>query len=258
MHVRIWNLALTLVAALPLLGCDAAKPLCADDRPEPPALAACAAGPIVEEPSIGPDGPDGPEYRIEGIVEEIGTGGTEECFGAWWGRLGDHVEPDSPELAGAQWVSLRTANGQIHRVEVIAPGGFRWPVAVGEELVVDLWQRRPSWPPTDYHLEARTRSGDLVFWMGVSLRLEALTIPAETELADGGGGCRVTGTSCEEEWEERSLRVSVSSETQTVAYGVHAPVGPLMFVNHAFEVRTVPPICADLFVGTAEVAAWRR
>ena len=82
MHVRIWNLALTLVAALPLLGCGAAKPLCADDRPQPPALTACAAGPIVEEPSIGPDGPDGPEYRIEGIVEEIGTGGTEECFGA--------------------------------------------------------------------------------------------------------------------------------------------------------------------------------
>jgi len=64
--------------------------------------------------------------------------------------------------------------------------------------------------------------------------------------------------SYDEEWDERSLRVSVGSETETVAYGAYASVGPLMVVNHAFEVVTVPPICADLFVGTAEVAAWRR
>jgi hypothetical protein len=238
-----------------VLGCEAGSALCADDRQEPPPLAACAAGPTIVEPD---NLSSGAEYRIEGVVEGIGAGGTDECFGAWWGRLGDHIEPGAPELDEAQWISLRTASDELHRVEVIAPGSFQWPTAVGENLVVDLWQHRTGWPPADFHLEVRTRAGDFVYWMGISWRLEDLSIPAEIELADGGGGCGVIGTVCEEEWQERSLRVGVDGETETVAYGAHAPVGPLTFVNHAFEVQTVPPTCADLFVGTAEVAAWRR
>ena len=229
---------------------------CADDREEPSALAACAAGPTVEEPDLWTGEL---QYRIEGVVEEIGSGGTDECFGAWWGRLGDHIESGAPELDDAQWISVRTAKGELHRVEVVAPAGFQWPTAIGENLVVDLWQRRTGWPPADFHMEVRTRAGGFIYWMGISWKLEDLSLPAEIALADGGGGCRVLGPYCQEEWEERSLRVTTDGETETVAYGAHGPVGQLTFVNHAFEVMTVrPTTCADLFVGTAEVAAWRR
>ena len=80
--------------------------------------------------------PDVLELRIEGVVEDIGEGGTDECFGPWYGRLGDYIEADDPNLDEAKWVSFRTAEGELHRVEVIAPGGFQWSASVGESLIV--------------------------------------------------------------------------------------------------------------------------
>lgn len=244
----------SVLAVVFVFGCsEDVIEFCEDDASEPSVLAACVTGPSLEEPS---QWPGILERRIEGVVEDIGEGGTDDCFGAWFGSLGDHVEAGAPGLADAKWISLRTAKGELHRVEVIAPGDFQWAATVGEDMVVDLWQQWHGFVPTDSNLEVRVLEGDLVYWMGFSWKLERLTPPAEVELADGGDGCRVIGDSCLAEWEERSLRVSVDGEIETVVYGAHAPVGPLTVLNHAFEVETVPTTCADHFVGTAEAATW--
>jgi hypothetical protein len=242
------------LAVVQALGCSGdATALCEDDRPQPSVLSACVTGPTIEEPS---DWPGVLEERIEGVVEDIGEGGTEDCFGAWWGSLGDLVDSEAPELDEAQWISLRTSQDQLFRVEVIAPDDFQWDTTVGEILVVDLWQQWHGFPPTESNLEVRVQEGDLVYWMGIAWKLEALLPPDEIELADTGDGCRVVGDSCSAEWEERSLSVTVGSKTEAVAYGTHASIGTLTFLSHAFEVETVPTACADHFVGTAEAAAW--
>jgi hypothetical protein len=229
-------------------------PLCQEESRGSSVLAACVWGPSVEEPTHFP--PDLLQLRIEGVVEEIGEGGTSECFDPWYGSLGDHVGADDPELDAARWISFRTPEGELHRVEVIAPGGFQWSASVGESLVVDLSQRWRGFPPTVSSLEIRAKAEELAYWMGVAWQLEELEPPAELELVDGGEGCLVIGPHCSARWEERSLSASVEGETEVVDYGAHLWIGSLTVLNHAYEVQVGQVDCADYFVGTAEVATW--
>ncbi|HET6415515.1 MAG TPA: hypothetical protein VFG22_04420 [Polyangiales bacterium] len=231
-------------------------PLCQEEGRGSSLLAACVSGPRVEEPTYFP--PDLLEVRIEGVVEEMGQGGTSECFDLWYASLGDRIEADDPELDEARWVSFRTAEGELHRVEVIAPGGFQWSASVGESLVVDLSQRWRGFPPTVSSLEIRAKAEKLAYWMGVAWKLEELGPPDELELADGGEGCLVIGPDCNARWEERSLSASVDGETEVVDYGAQLSIGSLTVLNHAYEVQVGQVDCEDYFVGTAEVATWPK
>lgn len=250
-------LALCSLSVLYLLACSdgASTSLCQDDGRESSLFAACVMGPSIEEPV---EWPGVHEFRIEGVVEDIGEGGTAECFAPWFGRLGDWVDADDPELDAAEWISLRNAEGELHRVEVITPGGFQWSAAVGERLVVDFRQQPRGFIPTNSSLEVREKGADLVYWVSIVWQLEELQPPAELELADGGEGCLVIGPDCNARWEERSLSASVDGETGLVAYGAHSSVGPLTVLNHAYEVNVGQVDCADYFVGTVEVAAWPK
>jgi hypothetical protein len=212
-------------------------------------------GPSIEEPEqwFGVH-----EFRIEGVVEDIGEGGTAECFVPWFGRLGDWVDADDPELDAAKWISLKNAEGASHRVEVITSGGFQWSADVGDRLVVALRQQPRGFVPTNASLELRKTGGDLVYWVSIVWQLEEMQPPAELELADGGEGCLVIGPYCNARWEERSLSARVDAETGLVRYGAHSSVGPLTVLNHAYEVNVGQVDCADYFVGTVEVAAWPK
>jgi hypothetical protein len=172
--------------------------------------------------------------------------------------------PESTEFHGVSFtdtntgtvVGFRTAEGELHRVEVIAPGGFQWSASVGESLVVDLSQHWRGFIPTVSSLEIRAKGAELAYWMGIAWKLEELEPPTELELADGGEGCLVIGPDCNARWEERSLSASVDGETGVVDYGAHTSIGSLTVLNHAYEVQVGQVDCADYFVGTAEVAAW--
>lgn len=245
------------LGVMPMVGCSETGDgvaLCQEDGRGSSVFAACVSGPSVEEPMQLP--PDVLELHIEGVVEDIGEGGTDECFGAWYGRLGDYIEADDPDLDEAKWVSFRTAEGESHRVEVIAPGGFQWSASVGESLVVDLSQHWRGFVPTVSSLEIRAKRAELAYWMGIAWKLEELEPPTELELVDGGDRCLVIGPDCNARWEERSLSANVDGETGVVDYGAHPSIGSLTVLNHAYEVQVGQVDCADYFVGTAEVAAW--
>jgi hypothetical protein len=243
-----------VLALVPACGEGDGVPLCREEGRGSSVLAACVWGPLVEEPMHFP--PDLVELRIEGVVEKMGEGGTSECFDPWYGSLGDPVEADDPELDEAKWISFRTPEGEMHRVEVIAAGGFQWSASVGDSLVVDLSQHWRGFPPTVSSLEIRARAEELAYWMGVAWQLEELEPPTELEFVDGGEGCLVIGPDCNARWEERSLSASVDGETEVVAYGAHRSIGSLAVLNHAHEVQVGQVDCADYFVGTVEVATW--